>query len=179
MRWSMQDGHAAGHGDRVYDARLMLRRYGIGIGFGLLTAWLFAAALGALGLAIAGDGADFASRAAWAVVGGGAILGILVARWAIVLPTPNDGKVMLGVALLTSVIVVAAALQPTTVQDYCSYGAVSDFQLAGCVTHVPRSYVESLNTDAARYGRADMGSCLADAGPYCSPRFFVYQWLGW
>ena len=121
----------------------MLRRYGIGIGLGLLGGSLFAAGLGAIGLAIAGDVDDFASRATWAVVGGAAIFGVLVARWAIVLPTPVDSKASLGVVLVTGVIVIAAALQPTTVQDYCSYGAVSDLQLAGCVSHVSRPDVES------------------------------------
>ena len=157
----------------------MLRRYAVGVGVGLLVAWLFAALLAAIGFAIAGDRTDFANRATLPVLAGAAILGLLAARWAIKSPTPDDSKAMLAVALITAVIVVAAGLQPTTVQDYCSYGARSDLQLAGCVTHVSRPYVESLDTNAARYARGEIGSCLADAGPYCSPRFFLYQWLGW
>ena len=84
-------------------------------------------------------------------------------------PAPDDTKASLGVVIVTGAVVLAAALQPTTVRDYCAYGAVSLEQLAGCVTHVSRGYVESLDTNAARYARAETGSCLADAGPYCRP----------
>jgi hypothetical protein len=86
---------------------------------------------------------------------------------------------MLVVVLVTAGIVLAAALHSTTVQQYCSYGARSDLQLAGCVVHTSRAYVESLDANASRYARGEIGSCLADAGPYCSQRFFLYQWIGW
>jgi hypothetical protein len=135
--------------------------------------------LTAAGWAIAGDRADFAQRAGLPLLAGAVVLAVLVARWTIVKPTPDRSKAMIVVALLTGVVVLAAALQPTTVQDYCSYGGRSDLQVAGCVANVSRAYVETLDTNAARYARGDIGSCLADSGPYCSQRFIVYEWLGW
>jgi hypothetical protein len=56
------------------------------------------------------------------------------------------------------------------VGDYCSYGAVSEAQLEGCVEHVTPEVVENYNTNAARYAKGELNACLADAGPFCRQR---------
>ncbi|HEX8743607.1 MAG TPA: hypothetical protein VF712_10780 [Thermoleophilaceae bacterium] len=56
------------------------------------------------------------------------------------------------------------------VLDYCSYGAVSDAQLDGCVDHVTEDQVDALDTNAARYARGELQECLEDAGPFCEER---------
>ena len=52
--------------------------------------------------------------------------------------------------------------------DYCSYGAISSAQLRGCLDHVTLARIDVLNTDAARFARGPLDSCLADAGPFCA-----------
>jgi hypothetical protein len=56
------------------------------------------------------------------------------------------------------------------VHDYCSYGAVSEAQLEGCVDHVTPEVVEGYDTNAGRYARRELDACLADAGPFCEDR---------
>lgn len=43
----------------------------------------------------------------------------------------------------------------TSVADYCAYGAVSEAQLQGCMDHVTAQDVDALDTNAARYVRAN------------------------
>jgi hypothetical protein len=52
--------------------------------------------------------------------------------------------------------------------NYCQYGAVSRSQLYGCLDHVTDDQINRLDTDAARFARGQLNSCLADAGPYCA-----------
>ena len=157
----------------------MLGRYVSGAFFGLVIGLIFAVVVAAVGQAISPDWEDFASKATIPVAAGGIALALLAAYWIIAEPTPTDPKPALIVMAATAVVALSAALQPSTVQQYCSYGAVSEEQLAGCIAHASRSYVESLDTDAARYARDDFGSCKANSGPYCSDRLWLYQWLGW
>jgi hypothetical protein len=56
------------------------------------------------------------------------------------------------------------------VSNYCEYGAVSDAQLDGCITHVNPEYIDRLDTHAARYARGELRRCLPDAGPFCENR---------
>jgi hypothetical protein len=58
----------------------------------------------------------------------------------------------------------------TSVSDYCSYGAVSQAQLEGCIEHVDQDYINRLDTNAARYARGELDRCLADSGPFCEGR---------
>ena len=56
------------------------------------------------------------------------------------------------------------------VGDYCSYGAASTAQLVACAERVrPRQVLDS-NTNAGRYARGELDSCLADSGLFCRPR---------
>jgi hypothetical protein len=55
------------------------------------------------------------------------------------------------------------------VARYCSYGAVSESQLQGCVDHVGVDQVESSDTNAGQYGRGELTECLEDSGPFCEP----------
>lgn len=50
---------------------------------------------------------------------------------------------------------------------YCEYGAVSRAQLDHCKSHVSSDYIDSLETNAARFARGDLDACLDDAGPFC------------
>jgi hypothetical protein len=79
----------------------------------------------------------------------------------------------LRATLPTLLAVVAMALSGCgrdEVTDYCSYGAVSRAQLEGCESHVTTEIVESYDTNAARYAKGKLDECLADAGPFCTPR---------
>ena len=55
-------------------------------------------------------------------------------------------------------------------RDYCEYGAVSRAEVGGCLDHVTDAQINRLQTDAARFARGDLESCLADSGPYCANR---------
>jgi hypothetical protein len=74
--------------------------------------------------------------------------------------------------LLVAALVMAglAACGGTSVSDYCSYGAVSEAQLEGCIEHITTREVDGLDTNAARYARGELTECLADSGPFCEPR---------
>jgi hypothetical protein len=55
------------------------------------------------------------------------------------------------------------------VEDYCSFGSVSERQLETCRTHVTANRVRSIDTPAARFaldGSSD-AACGAGAGPFC------------
>ena len=52
--------------------------------------------------------------------------------------------------------------------DYCSYGAVSDAQLDGCLNHVTDEVIDRRDTNAARFAKEQLHECLADAGPFCT-----------
>jgi hypothetical protein len=60
-----------------------------------------------------------------------------------------------------------AAQEDFMVERYCSYGAVSESQLQGCIDHVGLGQVDSLDTNAAQYGRLEIDECLSDGGPFC------------
>ena len=64
----------------------------------------------------------------------------------------------------------SSASSDDPILDYCSYGAVSQAQLDGCIEHVPTSQVNGLDTDAARYAKGQLDRCLSDSGPFCQPR---------
>jgi hypothetical protein len=80
-------------------------------------------------------------------------------------------------AARTVVAVVAAAVLGTAcdasddmVTAYCRYGAVSQAQLDGCIDHVTEADVRSRQTHASQYAFGDLDRCLADSGPFCTPR---------
>ena len=56
------------------------------------------------------------------------------------------------------------------VDAYCRYGAVSRAQLAGRVGHVTEADVRRVRTHASQYAFGALNRCLADAGPFCTPR---------
>ena len=56
------------------------------------------------------------------------------------------------------------------VDDYCSYGAVSEAQLEGCIEHVSVEDIDELDTNAAEFARGELDDCRPDAGPFCEPR---------
>ena len=58
----------------------------------------------------------------------------------------------------------------SVVEDYCSYGAVSQAQLDGCVDHVTEGEVNAYDTNAGRYARGELDECLEDAGLFCEER---------
>ena len=53
------------------------------------------------------------------------------------------------------------------VERYCSYGAVSEAQLQGCLSNVTEDEIYPLTTNAAEYSRGQILTCEADAGPFC------------
>jgi hypothetical protein len=71
------------------------------------------------------------------------------------------------------------ALTPSTLEDYCQYGADSEAQGAGCASHVERDYVERLDTNAARFARHQLHTCESDAGPFCVDRFVLLRFPPW
>jgi hypothetical protein len=78
-------------------------------------------------------------------------------------------------ALLLAVLALAACgdSAPTIderVLDYCRYGSDSRARFKGCTEHVRLEDVRRRNTNAARYAKGELNVCLADAGPFCSPR---------
>jgi hypothetical protein len=64
----------------------------------------------------------------------------------------------------------ARELRGGEITDYCSYGAASEAQLHECINHVSTDYIDTLDTNAARFARAGEHVCLEDAGPYCKGR---------
>ena len=80
-------------------------------------------------------------------------------------PISAPAAVILGLAVLASY-----GCGQSEVAAYCSYGAVSEAQLNGCIDHVTESDVADLNTNAADYGRGELDQCLSDSGPFCEPR---------
>ncbi len=63
-----------------------------------------------------------------------------------------------------------AACGQSRVETYCSYGAVSEAQLQGCIEHVTEADIDNRSTNAADYARGELDNCLYDSGPYCEPR---------
>jgi hypothetical protein len=55
----------------------------------------------------------------------------------------------------------------SSVEAYCSYGAVSRDQLAGCIEHVTEDDFADRPTNAARFARGELETCRSDAGPFC------------
>ncbi len=53
------------------------------------------------------------------------------------------------------------------VLPYCMYGARSQAQLDGCMSHVTSEEINDLETQAARFARGDTSDCLSDSGPFC------------
>lgn len=86
----------------------------------------------------------------------------------------NWSRLFRGVLYCVALVGLVAALQGcasrSTVEAYCSYGAVSQEQLDGCVSHVTEEVVDGYDTNAARYARGEIDDCRADAGPFCEPR---------
>jgi hypothetical protein len=60
--------------------------------------------------------------------------------------------------------------EPDLVGDYCRYGAVSEAQLDGCLSHVTEDEVRSRQTHASQYAFGDLDECLSDAGRFCRER---------
>jgi hypothetical protein len=54
------------------------------------------------------------------------------------------------------------------IDPYCRYGAKSQAQLDGCLSHVNSDDIDKLHTNAARFARGSTDRCGADAGPYCA-----------
>jgi hypothetical protein len=53
-------------------------------------------------------------------------------------------------------------------EDYCSYGAVTERQLATCQTHVSANHIRSIDTPASRFAQGDStAECGAGSGPFC------------
>lgn len=72
--------------------------------------------------------------------------------------------------LLSYMLITELSSSRQLVEEYCSYGAVSERQLATCQTHVTANRVRSLDTPAARFalnGSSD-ASCGTGAGPFCT-----------
>jgi hypothetical protein len=57
--------------------------------------------------------------------------------------------------------------------DYCRYGVVFSTELQGCLDHVTTGRIDHLDTNAARFARGQLKSCLADAGPFCAQALAV------
>jgi hypothetical protein len=54
------------------------------------------------------------------------------------------------------------------VEDYCSYGAVSERQLETCQTHVSANHIRSIDTPASRFAQGDStAECSTGSGPFC------------
>ena len=54
------------------------------------------------------------------------------------------------------------------VEEYCSYGAVSQRQLDTCQTHVSANHVREIDTPASRFAQGDStAECGAGSGPFC------------
>lgn len=51
---------------------------------------------------------------------------------------------------------------------YCDYGARSQAQLDGCMSHVTTDDINKRDSQAARFARGETRECLGDAGPYCA-----------
>jgi hypothetical protein len=92
--------------------------------------------------------------------------------------TRPSAAVALGV-LVTGIVfgLVAGVRGHNYVVDYCSYGAVSEAQLAGCIDHVTADQVSALDTPAARSARDELG-CGAGSGPFCAGRGYVDPRIG-
>jgi Ca2+/Na+ antiporter len=56
----------------------------------------------------------------------------------------------------------------STIRDYCGYGARSEAQFDGCVSHVHFREIEHRHTNAARFARGEINHCLTDSGPLCA-----------
>jgi hypothetical protein len=78
---------------------------------------------------------------------------------------------MLGIFVGAGVAAVAVVgCGQSRVEAYCSYGAVSEAQLQGCIENVTADEVDGYDTNAADYARGELDQCLEDSGPYCEPR---------
>jgi hypothetical protein len=53
------------------------------------------------------------------------------------------------------------------VTDYCSYGATSNAQLDGCLSHISAGYVLRHHTRAARFATNFDADCGQRSGPFC------------
>jgi hypothetical protein len=54
------------------------------------------------------------------------------------------------------------------VEEYCSYGAVSQRQLETCQTHISANRVRSIDTPASWFAQGDStAECGAGSGPFC------------
>jgi hypothetical protein len=51
---------------------------------------------------------------------------------------------------------------------YCRYGAKSQAQLDGCMSHVTTDDIDKLHTRAADFARGWTSECAAGSGPYCA-----------
>ena len=77
----------------------------------------------------------------------------------------------LGLALsLALLAIVLAGCGQSRIEAYCSYGAVSETQLQGCIEHVTEADIDGRSTNAADYARGELDKCLYDSGPFCEPR---------
>ena len=125
------------------------------------------------------DSSEFQERAAAPL----AIAALAIAATILVLPisSPPEGafgwsnlgwpaRITLIIAIAGAALTLFISTAPSTVDDYCSYGATSVPQYRGCVDHVSREDVEAIDSNAARYARGEIDECLADAGPQCSAR---------
>ena len=63
------------------------------------------------------------------------------------------------------------------VEDYCSYGSVSERQLATCKTHVSANHIRAIDTPASHFAFGDStAECGAGSGPFCE-RVLNYRYL--
>lgn len=87
------------------------------------------------------------------------------------LDTLREGLLtVLGVGAVIAVLAGYVLLtndDPDQVTAYCSYGAVSQAQLDGCVEHVSSDDIDALDTEAARYARGERDGCGPQSGPFC------------
>jgi hypothetical protein len=54
------------------------------------------------------------------------------------------------------------------IDPYCRYGAKSQAQLDGCLSHVRSGDIDKLHTNAADFARGTIDECRDDAGPFCA-----------
>lgn len=101
-----------------------------------------------------------------------AIVAIVEWRAGASLMTPAAVSIVPGIAIFA--LALAGSIAGQTVRDsgvlhsYCYYGAVSNAQITGCLDHVTSDQIDKLDTDAARFAKGELTSCLSDSGPFCA-----------
>lgn len=164
---------------------------------GLVTAFVLAAIITAVAMGVlyavvyngfAADKTDFDLRTRFLFAGAAAaFLAALISHfrdptiktwlswWDLRLPE----RLLLIAAGTGAVLIFIAGVRPSTVEYYCEYGSRTDLQLATCVTHVSRDQALAQDSNASRFARGDLDTCLSDSGPFCQGRPVPFRWVNW